>query len=57
VTGTAASDKYRHKVGGDFYKWCFETGNDSQYGDFRYCPGVDTQASFWLLNSSGGFNR
>ncbi|MFQ2903435.1 DUF3466 family protein [Aeromonas caviae] len=56
VTGTAASDKYRHKVGGDFYKWCFETGNDSQYGDFRYCPGVDTQASFWLLNSSGGFN-
>ena len=39
VTGTAASDKYRHKVGGDFYKWCFETGNDSQYGDFRYCPG------------------
>ena len=57
VTGTAASDKYRHKVGGDFYKWCFETGNDSQYGDFRYCPGVDTQASFWLLNSSGGFNK
>ncbi|MDX7871651.1 DUF3466 family protein [Aeromonas caviae] len=57
VTGTAASDKYRHKVGGDFYKWCFETGNDSQYGDFRYCPGVDTQASFWLLNSSGGFSK
>ena len=57
MTGTAASDKYRHKVGGDFYKWCFETGNDSQYGDFRYCPGVDTQASFWLLNSSGGFNK
>ncbi|QXB54198.1 DUF3466 family protein [Aeromonas sp. FDAARGOS 1415] len=55
VTGAAASDKYRHKVGGDFYKWCFE-GNDSEYGDSRYCPGVDTQASFWLLNSSGALN-
>lgn len=56
VTGTAATDKYRHKVGGDFYKWCFE-GNDDEYGDFRYCPGADTQASFWLLNGSGGLNK
>ena len=56
VTGTAASGKYRHNVGGDFYNWCF-AGNDDEYGDFRYCPGVDTQASFWLLNGSGGFNK
>lgn len=56
MTGTAASGKYRHNVGGDFYNWCF-AGNDDEYGDFRYCPGVDTQASFWLLNGSGGFNK
>ncbi|MBV7415145.1 DUF3466 family protein [Aeromonas sp. sif2433] len=56
VTGTAASGKYRHNVGGDFYNWCF-AGNDDEYGDFRYCPGLDTQASFWLLNGSGGFNK
>lgn len=56
VTGTAASGKYRHNVGGDFYNWCF-AGNENEYGDFRYCPGVDTQASFWLLNGSGGFNK
>ena len=43
-------------MGGDFYNWCF-AGNDDEYGDFRYCPGVDTQASFWLLNGSGGFNK
>lgn len=56
VTGTAASGQYRHNVGGDFYNWCF-AGNDDEYGDFRYCPGVDTQASFWLLNADGGFNK
>lgn len=56
VTGTAASGQYRHNVGGDFYNWCF-AGNDDEYGDFRYCPGVDTQASFWLLNGNGGFNK
>ncbi|TFF80834.1 DUF3466 family protein [Aeromonas taiwanensis] len=55
VTGTAASGK-NHTTSGDFYKYCFE-GNDSEYGDFRYCPGVDTQASFWLLNSSGALNK
>jgi hypothetical protein len=56
VTGTAASGKYRHNVGGDFYNWCF-AGDDEDYGDLRYCPGVDTQASFWLLDGSGGFNK
>ena len=56
VTGTAASGKYRHNVGGDFYNWCF-AGNDDEYGEFRYCPGVDTQASFWVLDSSGGLNK
>ncbi|MCH7372542.1 MULTISPECIES: DUF3466 family protein [Aeromonas] len=56
VTGTAASGQYRHNVGGDFYNWCF-AGNDDEYGDLRYCPGVDTQASFWLLNGNGGFNK
>ncbi|MGY3943757.1 DUF3466 family protein [Aeromonas tecta] len=55
VTGTAASG-LNHVVNGDFSRYCFE-GNDDQGGDFRYCPGVDTQASFWLLNGSGGFNK
>ena len=55
VTGTAASG-LNHVVNGDFYRYCFE-GNADQYGDFRYCPGVDTQASFWLLNGSGGLNK
>lgn len=56
VAGTAASGKYRHNVGGDFYNRCF-AGDDDDYGDYTYCPGVDTQASFWLLNSSGGFSK
>lgn len=56
VTGTAATGQYRHNVGGDFYNWCF-AGNDDEYGDFRYCPGVDTQASFWVLNAGGGVNK
>lgn len=55
VTGTAASGK-NHTTSGDSYKYCFE-GNDSEYGDFRYCPGVDTQASFWLLDSSGNVSE
>lgn len=59
VTGTAASGKYRHNVGGDFYNWCFNAndGNDDEFGDYRYCPGVDTQASFWLLNSDGSVKQ
>lgn len=57
VTGTAASGQYRHNVGGDVYNWCFTTGNDDEGGDYRYCPGVDTQASFWLLNGNGTVNK
>ncbi|MGY6036997.1 DUF3466 family protein [Aeromonas sp. AE23HZ002T15] len=55
VTGTAASG-LNHVVNGDFYRYCFE-GNEDQYGDYRYCPGVDTQASFWLFNSSGNLDK
>ncbi|WP_324048927.1 DUF3466 family protein [Aeromonas caviae] len=55
VTGTAASGK-NHVVGGDFYNKCF-SGNDSQGGEYGYCPGVDTQASFWLLSDSGSVKK
>lgn len=55
VTGTAATG-LNHVVNGDFYRYCFE-GNEDQYGDYRYCPGVDTQASFWLFNSSGNLDK
>ncbi|MGY3857935.1 DUF3466 family protein [Aeromonas intestinalis] len=55
VTGTAATG-LNHVVNGDFYRYCFE-GNEDQYGDYRYCPGVDTQASFWLFNGSGNLDK
>lgn len=55
VTGTAATGK-TIAVNSETYNWCF-AGNDGQYGDYRYCPGLNTQASFWLLNSTGTFNK
>lgn len=55
VTGTAATGK-NIAVNSETYNWCF-SGNDGQYGDYRYCPGLNTQASFWLLNSTGTFNK
>ncbi|EQB2601712.1 DUF3466 family protein [Aeromonas salmonicida] len=55
VTGTAATGK-TIAVNSETYNWCF-SGNDGQYGDYRYCPGLNTQASFWLLNSTGTFNK
>lgn len=55
VTGTAATGK-NIAVNSETYNWCF-AGNDGQYGDYRYCPGLNTQASFWLVNSTGTFNK
>ncbi|WP_309266777.1 DUF3466 family protein [Aeromonas salmonicida] len=55
VTGTAATGQ-TIAVNSETYNWCF-SGNDGQYGDYRYCPGLNTQASFWLLNSTGTFNK
>lgn len=55
VTGTAATGK-NIAVNSETYNRCF-AGNDGQYGDYRYCPGLNTQASFWLVNSTGTFNK
>ncbi|MFM4702451.1 DUF3466 family protein [Aeromonas bivalvium] len=49
VTGTAATGKNR-KVTTDEYKECY-SGDDDSFGDYRYCPGVDTQAAFWLVDN------
>jgi hypothetical protein len=49
VTGTAATGLNR-KVDTDEYKDCFN-GDDDNFGDYRYCPGTDTQAAFWLVDN------
>ncbi|MCU9923898.1 DUF3466 family protein [Aeromonas caviae] len=50
VTGTAATGKNKG-VGTDDYNRCYRS--DAGENDFIYCPGLDTQASFWMLNDAG----
>ncbi|MGL5814656.1 MAG: DUF3466 family protein [Aeromonas sp.] len=50
VTGTAATGKNKG-VGTDGYNRCYRS--DAGEYEFIYCPGLDTQASFWMLNDAG----
>lgn len=47
VTGTVATATH-----GDSFGYC-HGGNSEEAGDYRFCPGFDTQAAFWLLDSNG----
>lgn len=60
VFGTSATGRNKeHGVDDDFYAFCFAGLEDEDEDEFRalseyrYCPGVDTQASFWWLKSDG----
>lgn len=62
VFGTSASGRNKaHSVDDQFYEFCFAGLDDNhedenefrELSEYRYCPGVDTQASFWWLTHEG----
>lgn len=62
VFGTSATGRNKaHSVDDEFYEFCFAGLDDKEedenafreLSEYRYCPGVDTQASFWWLRNDG----
>ena len=66
VFGTSATGRNeKHGVDDDFYEFCFAGLDDKdedenafrELSEYRYCPGVDTQASFWWLKNDGSLKE
>lgn len=62
VFGTSATGRNKaHSVDDEPYEFCFAGLDDKtedenafrELSEYRYCPGVDTQASFWWLKNDG----
>lgn len=66
VFGSSATGRNKaHSVDDEFYEFCFAGLDDKEedenafreLSEYRYCPGVDTQASFWWLRSDGSLKE